>query len=113
MPRVVVLGGGIVGLSTGMLLAERGCEVTVVERDPTRVPESPDGAWQDWDRPGVAQFRQPHYLHPAGSRLFATLLPSVHKSLAAAQGRRFDVLSLMPPFITDRGRGRGTRSSSR
>ncbi len=103
MPRVVVLGGGIVGLSTGMLLAERGCEVTVVERDPTRVPESPDGAWQDWDRPGVAQFRQPHYLHPAGSQLFATLLPSVHKSLAAAQGRRFDVLSLMPPFITDRG----------
>ena len=102
MPRAVVLGGGIVGLSTGMLLAERGCEVTVVERDPTRVPESPNGAWQDWDRPGVAQFRQPHYLHPAGSQLFATLLPSVHKSLAAAQARRFDVLSLMPPFITDR-----------
>ncbi len=102
MPRAVVLGGGIVGLSTGMLLAERGCDVTVIERDPTQVPESPNGAWQDWDRPGVAQFRQPHYLHPAGSQLFATLLPSVHKSLAAAQARRFDVLSLMPPFITDR-----------
>jgi 2-polyprenyl-6-methoxyphenol hydroxylase-like FAD-dependent oxidoreductase len=102
MPRVVVLGGGIVGLSTGMLLAERGCDVTVVERDPTQVPDKPDDAWQDWDRPGVAQFRQPHYLHPAGSQLFATLLPSVHTSLAAAQARRFDVLGLMPPFITDR-----------
>jgi 2-polyprenyl-6-methoxyphenol hydroxylase-like FAD-dependent oxidoreductase len=102
MPRVVVLGGGVVGLSTGMLLAERGCDVTVIERDPTQVPESPDGAWQDWDRPGVAQFRQPHYLHPAGSQLIAARLPGVYGALAAAQARRFDVLSLMPPFITDR-----------
>jgi 2-polyprenyl-6-methoxyphenol hydroxylase-like FAD-dependent oxidoreductase len=102
MPRVVVLGGGIVGLSTGMLLAERGCDVTVVERDPTEVPGAPDDAWLGWARPGVGQFRQPHFMHPAGSQLIATLLPGVHKSLAAAQARRFDVLSLMPPFITDR-----------
>lgn len=102
MPRVVVLGGGIVGLSTGMLLAERGCDVTVVERDPVQVPKSPDDAWQEWDRPGVAQFRQPHFMHPGGSRVFATRLPGVHDALAAAQARRFDVLSLMPPFITDR-----------
>jgi 2-polyprenyl-6-methoxyphenol hydroxylase-like FAD-dependent oxidoreductase len=103
MPKVVVLGGGIVGLSTGMLLADQGCQVTVVERDPTGVPDSPGDAWQDWERPGVAQFRQPHYLHPAGSQLFATLLPGVQQALADAQARRFDVLSLMPPFITDRG----------
>jgi 2-polyprenyl-6-methoxyphenol hydroxylase-like FAD-dependent oxidoreductase len=102
MPRVVVLGGGIVGLSTGMLLAERGCDVTVVERDPVQVPKSPDDAWQDWDRPGVAQFRQPHFMHPRGSQVLATRLPSVHDALAAAQARRFDVLGLMPPFITDR-----------
>lgn len=102
MPRVVVLGGGIVGLSTGMLLAERGCDVTVLERDPTQVPGSPGAAWQDWDRPGVTQFRQPHFMHPAGSQLFAARLPGVPESLTAVQARRFDELSLMPPFITDR-----------
>jgi len=33
MPKVIVLGGGIVGLSTGMLLADHGGQVTVLERD--------------------------------------------------------------------------------
>jgi hypothetical protein len=54
----------------------------------------------------VAQFRQPHYLHPwavDGS------LPSVHKSVAAARARRFDVLRLMPPFITDRSSREGDK----
>jgi 2-polyprenyl-6-methoxyphenol hydroxylase-like FAD-dependent oxidoreductase len=102
MPNVIVLGGGVVGLSPGMLLANQGSQVTVLEQDPSGVPESPGAAWQDWDRPGVAQFRQPHYLHPAGSQLFVTLLPAVQEALTAAQARRFDGLSLMPPFITDR-----------
>jgi glycine/D-amino acid oxidase-like deaminating enzyme len=53
MPRAVVLGGGVVGLGAAMLRAERGCDVTVVERDPTQVPESPD-------RP------RPDLMHPAG-----------------------------------------------
>ena len=104
MPRVVVLGGGIVGLSTGMLLAERGCEVTVVERDPTHVPSHPTAPGRTGTGPASAQVPAAALPHPAGGlRLPATLLPSVHKSLTAARGRRFDVLSLMPPFITDRG----------
>jgi glycine/D-amino acid oxidase-like deaminating enzyme len=92
MPRAVVLGGGVVGLSTGMLLAERGCDVTVIERDPVQVPGSPDGAWQDWDRPGVAQFRQPHYLRPAGSQLLAARLPGVYEVVIPGPTRA-DVLA--------------------
>jgi 2-polyprenyl-6-methoxyphenol hydroxylase-like FAD-dependent oxidoreductase len=53
MPEVVVPGGGIAGLSTGMLLADRGCMVTVLERDPAGVPDSPGDAGPDWDRPGI------------------------------------------------------------
>jgi 2-polyprenyl-6-methoxyphenol hydroxylase-like FAD-dependent oxidoreductase len=102
MAKVVVLGGGVIGLCTGMMLAGQGCAVTVIERDPEAVPGSPEDAWQGWERPGVAQFRQAHYLHPAGSRILATRLPQVWDALRGARAARFDVLSLMPPFIADR-----------
>ena len=102
MAKVVVLGGGVVGLCTGMLLADRGYDVTVLERDDAPVPGSPDDAWQAWDRPGVAQFRQPHYLHPAGARILEAQLPDVWESLAHAQLARFSSLDIMPPFISDR-----------
>jgi len=102
MPRVVVLGGGMIGLCTGMLLADQGCDVTVLERDGMPVPGSPEEAWQAWDRPGVAQLRQPHYLHPAGARILESQLPDVWEALAQAQLARFSPLDIMPPFITDR-----------
>ena len=103
MGRVVVLGGGIIGQCTAMMLADQGCDVTVLERDDAPVPSSPGEAWQAWDRPGVAQFRQPHYLHPAGARILESRLPGVWESLARVQAARFSSLDTMPPFITDRG----------
>jgi len=103
MGRVVVLGGGMIGQCTAMMLADQGCDVTVLERDDAPVPSSSSEAWQAWDRPGVAQFRQPHFLHPAGARILESWLPGVWESLARAQAARFSSLDIMPPFITDRG----------
>jgi phytoene dehydrogenase-like protein len=34
MPSIVIVGGGIAALTTAMLLADGGHEVTVLERDP-------------------------------------------------------------------------------
>jgi 2-polyprenyl-6-methoxyphenol hydroxylase-like FAD-dependent oxidoreductase len=102
MPRIVVIGGGIVGLSMAMILAKQGHEVTVLERDGGDVLGSPDEAWQAWNRHGVAQFRQPHYLHPAGRQILDTALPEVTQALLGAGATAFDVLTLMPPFIEDR-----------
>jgi len=102
MARVVVLGGGVIGQCTGMMLADQGCDVTVLERDDGLVPSSPGEAWQAWDRPGVAQFRQPHYLHPAGARILESRLPEVWQALDRAQAARFSPLDIMPPFIADR-----------
>ena len=84
------------------MLAKAGHDVTVLERDDGVVPGSPEEAWQGWQRHGVAQFRQAHYLHAAGYRLLAQTLPEVAQALVQAGGTSFDVLSLLPPFITDR-----------
>jgi len=100
--RIIVLGAGVCGLAVGMLLRRDGHEVTILERDPERVPNSPGEAWERWTRAGVAQFRQPHYLQSLGRIVLEEELPDVLQALQAAGGLRFDPLCLMPPTITDR-----------
>jgi 2-polyprenyl-6-methoxyphenol hydroxylase-like FAD-dependent oxidoreductase len=100
--RIVVLGAGISGLFAGLLLALDGHEVTLVEPDGAPVPAQAAGAWEDWSRKGVVQFRQPHYLQPRGRATLEEELPDVAAALAAAGALRFDVLGIMPPTIADR-----------
>jgi 2-polyprenyl-6-methoxyphenol hydroxylase-like FAD-dependent oxidoreductase len=100
--RVIVLGAGLCGLATGMLLRRDGHDVTILERDLEPVPGSPQEAWERWTRGGVTQFRQPHYLQSRGRIVLEQELPEVLVALEAAGGLRFDPLSLMPPTITDR-----------
>jgi 2-polyprenyl-6-methoxyphenol hydroxylase-like FAD-dependent oxidoreductase len=102
MSKIIVLGGGIVGLSTAMLLARQGHNVTVYDRDNGPFPDSAEAAWKAWERHGVAQFRQPHYLHSAARLLLDAHLPKVKQALVEAGCVPFDYLSLMPPSIEDR-----------
>ncbi len=102
MAKIVILGGGVIGLSAAMLLRQQGHEVTLLERDRGPVPRSPHEAWEAWERQGVAQFRQPHYLHPAARQILDARLPEVTDSLLQAGGVRFDVCTLMPPSVEDR-----------
>jgi 2-polyprenyl-6-methoxyphenol hydroxylase-like FAD-dependent oxidoreductase len=102
MPRIVIAGGGFVGLSTALMLAQRGMDVVVLERDVGPTPGSPEDAWLAWERRGVAQFKQAHFLHPAGSRILGSQLPDVKQGLLDAHAASFDLLALLPPFIDDR-----------
>jgi len=61
MARIVVLGGGVCGLATAMMLARDGHDVVVLERDADPARSSTEAAWDSWERGGIAQFRQPHW----------------------------------------------------
>src|SRR5215472_17370525 len=102
MSRILVLGGGVIGLSIAMMLARQGHYVTVFERDSEPLPGSPEEAWETWERRGVAQFRQAHYFHASGKRLLDSNLPEVNEALLRAGCITFDLLATMPPSITDR-----------
>jgi 2-polyprenyl-6-methoxyphenol hydroxylase-like FAD-dependent oxidoreductase len=100
--KVLVIGGGICGLGTALLLARDGHEVTVLERDRDQCPDSPDAAWETWTRTGVAQFRQPHNFMPGLRRLLDETMPDVQDALRHAGATRFDLLHPLPPSIVDR-----------
>jgi 2-polyprenyl-6-methoxyphenol hydroxylase-like FAD-dependent oxidoreductase len=102
MAKVIVLGGGVCGLASGLMLARDGHDVTVLERDGAPVPESLDHAWEAWDRRGVAQFRQAHYLQPRARAVLAHELPDVLDALAEAGAARLEWARMMPPSISDR-----------
>src|SRR3954468_19831870 len=82
--RIAVLGAGVVGLTTAMLLGKDGHDVVVVERDPTEPEGDPDGLWSGWGGGGVHQFRLLHYSQPAFRDRLERELPEVVGALDAA-----------------------------
>ncbi len=107
MSRIIVLGGGVCGLAAGLMLARDGHDVTLLERDPAPVPDSPLAAWERWERGGVPQFRQAHGIQPRGRQVLDDELPDVSAALVAAGAERGDPIATMPPGIADRARRPG------
>jgi glycine/D-amino acid oxidase-like deaminating enzyme len=82
MARIVMIGGGIVGLGGAMLLQRDGHDVTLIERDP-QPPPVPGAAWTSWARRGVGQFRHAHSFLAR----FAAVVREELPELARATGR--------------------------
>lgn len=101
MSTVLILGGGPIGLASAILFARDGHDVTVLEKDPQVPPGSGLEAWQTWDRPGVAQFRQVHALHARFRQLLEAEFPEVRDELDANGGRHTSIMNL-PSTIEDR-----------
>jgi len=95
--EILVLGAGLNGLSTAMLLARDGHQVTVLERDLAPPPEAgPEQAWEAWERRGVSQFRLPHVMLPRWRELMERELPEVLGEVLGAGGPRLNLLAMLP-----------------
>jgi flavin-dependent dehydrogenase len=98
--RVVVMGAGVVGLTTAMLLGNDGHDVVVVERDSTEPYGDPDALWAGWERRGVNQFRLLHYFQPGFRDRLVRELPAVVDGLDAAGAIRHNVMALVPEQLS-------------
>jgi 2-polyprenyl-6-methoxyphenol hydroxylase-like FAD-dependent oxidoreductase len=93
--KLVIVGGGMVGLCGSMLLAADGHEVTVVERDTAGAPDPAD-AWSSWERRGVNQFRLPHFFLSRFRMIIEAELPKLADALTAAGAARFNIVDNIP-----------------
>ena len=84
MSDILVLGAGLNGLATAMLLARDGHQVTVLERDPAEPDGDNDALWESWERRGVNQFNQLHFMLPRWTATMTAELPEV---VAELEGR--------------------------
>lgn len=78
--RTVVVGAGPVGSLTALMLARRGHDVVVVDRDP-----GPDQDGQ-WRRRGVMQFDLPHFSRPAVRQALVEEVPELWSAVLLAGG---------------------------
>ena len=101
MASIVICGGSSIGLTTAMMLAADGHEVTVLEADPEPPPARPLDAWEGWRRQGVPQFRQPHNLFPGFRRVAEQELPGLTERLVDAGCVWEEPLATLPRGITD------------
>ena len=101
MSDVVVIGGGVAGLGTARFLAEAGFEVTVVERDETTLPATPDEAFDGWPRRGAPQVRHSHAFLARLRNLLRDRDPRLLEDLLAAGATELRFTERLPETLTD------------
>ncbi len=102
MADVVVVGAGIAGLGSALALSQEGHRVTVVERDATSVPDSPDAAFEQWHRRGAPQVRHSHAFLARLRNLLRDRAPEVLDDLLAAGATELRFVDHPPPTLEDR-----------
>ncbi len=97
---VIVVGGGIGGLTTATLLARDGHRVRLLERDPAPPPDDPAACWTEWERRGVNQFRLLHMFLPRWRQTIEAELPELLPALEAAGALGFNFVANVPEQVS-------------
>jgi 2-polyprenyl-6-methoxyphenol hydroxylase-like FAD-dependent oxidoreductase len=100
MADVVIVGGGVVGMGLGMILARDGHTVSMLERDAEPAPGDPDAAWGRWDRKGVTQFRLAHFFLARYRQILEEELPETAAAIEADGGLRLNPLRGIPDAVS-------------
>ena len=100
MANIVIVGGGVVGLGLGMMLAGDGHNIRMLERDPEPPPTDAAEAWESWERRGVNQFRLAHYFMPRYRQILEAELPQVITALERDGALRMNPLLQAPEAFT-------------
>jgi 2-polyprenyl-6-methoxyphenol hydroxylase-like FAD-dependent oxidoreductase len=100
MAEVVIVGGGVVGMGLGMMLARDGHAVTGLERDAQPLPDTAQQAWDDWERTGVNQFRLAHMFLSRYREIVEAELPAVVAALESDGAVRFNPMAGIPDAMT-------------
>jgi 2-polyprenyl-6-methoxyphenol hydroxylase-like FAD-dependent oxidoreductase len=78
--RIAVVGAGPVGSLCGLMLARRGHQVVLVDRDPGPAQD------EQWNRRGVMQFNLPHFFRPQVRQAICAEVPELWTALVLAGG---------------------------
>ena len=92
---VAVLGGGLAGLSAALAFARSGRRVILLERDGPFEGMTADELFDDWERPGIAHFSQPHNFLGLARRVLLDEAPQVLDAvlgLGAVENRQYELL---------------------
>lgn len=93
MFKVCINGGSVAGLTTALLLAADGHDVTVAERDPAPPSRDPAESWESWERRSVRQFRQTHGFLPRFRKILFEELPHIWTRLLDAGVLEYDLVN--------------------
>lgn len=98
--HVVVVGGGVSGLSSALALSRQGHRVTVIERDDTPMPSTADEAFE-WDRRGAPQVRHSHAFLAKLVGLLRRQYPDIYSALLAEGASEMRFGDDLPPTLAN------------